>query len=72
MVIISQRNEGFFVTMSCVVTRGYKKNGTNFGKKVGIDTCKLFEEGNRGNIAILDVAMGTSMPDVKMETPLED
>jgi len=42
----------------CSDKRIFLKKGTNFGKKVGSDMCRLFKKGNKGDIAILDGSRG--------------
>jgi hypothetical protein len=58
--------------MSCVIRKEYKTNGTNLGGGIGSIYCRLSRENNRGNVAILTIAMGISIHVVKMERPLKD
>jgi hypothetical protein len=70
LVIISQKNEGFFVNMSCVVTRGYiKRMEQNLEFFLGVGYLK---KATKEILPFWMVAVGGSMPNVKMERPLED
>jgi hypothetical protein len=59
--------------MSHVVTREYKKNGTNLERGIGSIECKLSKEDNKTNATILDGSSGrVHSCCTKMEKPLED
>jgi len=66
------KNEGFFVTMSCVVTRGYKKKEQILEKKLGTIRACYLKRVAKEILPSRTIAVGVSMLDVKMEIPLEN